>query len=215
MSNFSATDMATAAADGFRDGLAASCQRCKQPRAEAMSDLPKRLRIKASMIALGERIAWGSDTALMEEAADVIEALSASVENHQLHMLGMARDRDQLRAELSALKAQQEPVAWRVTGAGGLTVTPEYPKWAEDDSRLLIESLYTAPQQAPAQDVAERWTVACGDWRETLLAIHGERTGHIASGVPENAAHAIVKAHNAGLPELPAAHDKQSGVGRE
>lgn len=60
-----------------------------------MSDLPKRLRIKASMIALGERIAWGSDTALMEEAADAIEALKASIENHQLHMLGIARDRDQ------------------------------------------------------------------------------------------------------------------------
>lgn len=71
-----------------------------------MSDLPKRLRIKASMIALGERIAWGSDTALMEEAADVIEALSASVENHQLHMLGMARDRDQFRAMLAAAPAQ-------------------------------------------------------------------------------------------------------------
>ncbi len=79
-----------------------------------MSDLPKRLRIKASMIALGERIAWGSDTALMEEAADVIEALSASVENHQLHMLGMARDRDQLRAMLTAQPqasaAQSAPV---------------------------------------------------------------------------------------------------------
>ena len=67
-----------------------------------MSDLPKRLRIKASMIALGERIPWGSDTALMEEAADMIEALSASVENHQLHMLGMARERDQMRAMLTA-----------------------------------------------------------------------------------------------------------------
>lgn len=70
-----------------------------------MSDLPKRLRITASMIALGERIAWGSDTALMEEAADMIEALSASVENHQLHMLGMARERDQLRALLAAAPA--------------------------------------------------------------------------------------------------------------
>ena len=79
-----------------------------------MSDLPKRLRIKASMIALGERIPWGSDTALMEEAADMIEALSASVENHQLHMLGMARDRDQLRAMLTAQPqasaAQSAPV---------------------------------------------------------------------------------------------------------
>lgn len=74
-----------------------------------MSDLPKRLRIKASMIALGERIPWGSDTALMEEAADMIEALSASVENHQLHMLGIARERDQLRALLAA--APDQPAA--------------------------------------------------------------------------------------------------------
>ena len=46
-----------------------------------MSDLPRRLRIKASMIALGERIAWGSDTAIMEEAADMIEALSAAAQS--------------------------------------------------------------------------------------------------------------------------------------
>ena len=38
-----------------------------------------------------------------------------------------------------------EAVAWRVTGAGGLTVAAEYPRWAEDDSRLLIEPLYTHP----------------------------------------------------------------------
>lgn len=49
---------------------------------KAMSDLPKRLRIKASMIALGERIPWGSDTAIMEEAAEVIEALSAAAPAH-------------------------------------------------------------------------------------------------------------------------------------
>ena len=79
-----------------------------------MSDLPKRLRIKASMIALGERIPWGSDTALMEEAADMIEALSASIENHQLHMLGMARDRDQLRATLDA-QPQSAPAGERET----------------------------------------------------------------------------------------------------
>lgn len=60
-------------------------------------------------------------------------------------------------AKPAVAPAQQvghEPVAWRVTGAGGITVTPEYPKWAEADSRLLIESLYTAPQPAPAQDAA-------------------------------------------------------------
>lgn len=40
-----------------------------------MSDLPKRLRITAGMIQLGERIAWGSDAEIMEEAADEIDDL--------------------------------------------------------------------------------------------------------------------------------------------
>ena len=44
-----------------------------------MSDLPKRLRIKASMIQLGERIAWGSETELMHEAADRIAELESQL----------------------------------------------------------------------------------------------------------------------------------------
>lgn len=44
-----------------------------------MSDLPKKLRIKAGMIDMGERIAWGSETALMEHAATHIEQLEARV----------------------------------------------------------------------------------------------------------------------------------------
>jgi hypothetical protein len=45
-----------------------------------MSDLKDRLKSKADMISLGERIAWGSDTALMLEAAECIEQLEASNE---------------------------------------------------------------------------------------------------------------------------------------
>lgn len=44
---------------------------------QEMGDLIKRLRIKAGMIELGELIAWGSDAALMREAADVLEVLAA------------------------------------------------------------------------------------------------------------------------------------------
>ena len=40
-----------------------------------MSKLVNRLRIKAGVMEMGERIAWGSDTALMREAADRIEEL--------------------------------------------------------------------------------------------------------------------------------------------
>lgn len=39
-----------------------------------MSDLVKRLNIKAGVMEMGELIAWGSDTALMREAAASIEA---------------------------------------------------------------------------------------------------------------------------------------------
>lgn len=39
------------------------------------STLPQKLRMKADMINMGERIAWGSETALMFEAADYIESL--------------------------------------------------------------------------------------------------------------------------------------------
>lgn len=44
-----------------------------------MSELTKKLRIKAGMINLGERIEWGSETALMETAADRIDHLEAEL----------------------------------------------------------------------------------------------------------------------------------------
>ena len=38
-----------------------------------------------------------------------------------------------------------EAVAWRVTGRDGLTVTAQYPEWAEADCLLTITPLYTHP----------------------------------------------------------------------
>jgi uncharacterized protein YbgA (DUF1722 family) len=46
-----------------------------------MSDLVKRLTIKAGVIEMGEKIAWGSDTALMREAAARIEELQSAFDN--------------------------------------------------------------------------------------------------------------------------------------
>jgi hypothetical protein len=40
-----------------------------------MSELVARLEIKSGMMKMGEKIAWGSDTALMDEAAARITAL--------------------------------------------------------------------------------------------------------------------------------------------
>ncbi len=42
--------------------------------------LPEQLRIKAGMIEMGEKIAWGSDTELMRKAADKIEMLNKKIE---------------------------------------------------------------------------------------------------------------------------------------
>ena len=41
--------------------------------------LSEQLRIKAGMMQMGEKIAWGSDTALMEQAATEIDRLKAQL----------------------------------------------------------------------------------------------------------------------------------------
>ena len=75
-------------------------------------------------------------------------------------------------------------------------------------SRLRAAEIDAAHDQGEVQG-RERWTVMCGHWQDTTLAIHGERTGHIASGIDEGAAHAIVNAHNEGLPPIAAASTEQ------
>jgi len=41
--------------------------------------VPARLRIVSAMISMGERISWGQETSLMDEAADRIEQLEAAI----------------------------------------------------------------------------------------------------------------------------------------
>lgn len=45
---------------------------------DELVEMAKRLRMKADMINMGERIQWGSETAVMYEAADYIDALLAT-----------------------------------------------------------------------------------------------------------------------------------------
>ncbi len=44
-----------------------------------MKTLQEQLRIKAGIMEMGEKIAWGSDTSLMRLAADKIEALEVAL----------------------------------------------------------------------------------------------------------------------------------------
>lgn len=45
-----------------------------------MKTLQDRLHIKAGMISLGERITWGSDSAIMQEVAEALTAKDAEIE---------------------------------------------------------------------------------------------------------------------------------------
>jgi hypothetical protein len=47
---------------------------CKREASTEPSALVKQLRITAAMLTMGERIAWGSDAALMNQAADALDA---------------------------------------------------------------------------------------------------------------------------------------------
>ena len=77
-----------------------------------MKDIKDRLKTKAAMISLGEHIAWGSDTALMLEAAECIDQLEASneklaaeVTNWKISMGTAIEERDETNAELEAENA--------------------------------------------------------------------------------------------------------------
>lgn len=87
-------------------------------------------------------------------------------------------------------------------------------QWAGTEGAVVNQKITTEEPQPAAQDQGEvqsreRWTVVCGHWQDTTLAIHGERTGHIASGIDEDAARAIINAHNEGLPPIVAASTGQ------
>ena len=80
-----------------------------------MSDLAKQLDVKAGLMEMGERIAWGSDTAIMRQAARTIEAkekriaeLEAEV-NEQARLLGESGSTEaRLNTRIALLEAAAE-----------------------------------------------------------------------------------------------------------
>ncbi|KWV78070.1 hypothetical protein PFLL34_04595 [Pseudomonas fluorescens] len=85
-----------------------------------------------------------------------LRALLAEIYNHH----GTTTDHcDRIRPllmEAPAAQPQGEPLAWRVTGRGGLTVTPQYPKWAVGERGLTITPLYAEPPASVAEQLIER-----------------------------------------------------------
>lgn len=140
------------------------------------------------------------------------ERLARQVKHWQDLSVANRNVADEALAELSVLKEQQvgqEPVAWRYTSAQSPLSRPEkkwhyqetFPKW--DDRKVCeigqLQALYTAPQPAPAQDVAGL-VKRCMD----------EEAAHWTGDSRQAVRLALDDAYARVLIAL-AAHDKQSG----
>jgi NTP pyrophosphatase (non-canonical NTP hydrolase) len=72
-------------------------------RQASAGDTEKQLRIKAQMIHMGEKIAWGSDSDIMEKAADALAAKDAEIErlkrelDHETRRAMIAEERERHR----------------------------------------------------------------------------------------------------------------------
>lgn len=88
-----------------------------------MSDLAKRLEIKASMIELCERIECGSDSAIMREAATELRRLTAERDElFEAMQHPSYEEKNRLRAELAAQKRRAETAEQALADLG---MTPE------------------------------------------------------------------------------------------
>jgi len=83
------------------------------------AELKARISIKADMIQLGEKIEWGSDSAIMREAAAAIDALE--------------RERDEAEARVKRLEKALRPFA-----DIGIGSNPEYQPMIRLDREAIL-----------------------------------------------------------------------------
>lgn len=182
MSDFSAVDMTTAAAQGFRDGVTSV----------ANSAIPNNQDASAAQ---GQQV----------------ECQECERKQKEIDLLWSDRRKDadlihQLRTELSALKAQQvgqEP-AGEVhlrTGGGISLLHVELAQPLPPGTKL-----YTAPQPAPDQDVAGLVEALKTIYDEDYQAPHDSTDGEIK----ESMKRCIFRIRRI-VKDALAAHDKQSG----
>ena len=121
---------------------------------EALARLRTDLRVKAAMINMGESIAWGSETALMDAAADCNDALSAALTQSRAEtaaVIEQARNAVASVHEWSPyIAGSKESKAW-ITGHIGAT------KRADEAIRAL-----TTPDQSSALAAIESAAEARG-----------------------------------------------------
>jgi hypothetical protein len=104
-------------------------------------DLIGRAEIKAAMIEMGEKIAWGSDSAIIRELAAALKAAEADLKDEQescgrhYDMLQRVRTRaEQAEADLAAARAEIERLkeGLRPFAEAANFVAENHPGWDHD-----------------------------------------------------------------------------------
>lgn len=116
--------------------------------------LPQRLRTKADMIHMGEKIAWGSETALMFEAADALEAATQELESlkHDIERQIAIANAEANEAE-KFRRAMIEAVIPLEAIVGGGTLglhSPDLQQGIRDAITAVRAALDHAPSEYPA-----------------------------------------------------------------
>lgn len=131
-----------------------------------MIDLTKKLRITAGVINMGGRIAWGSDTALMEEAADLIEEQQKRItelEQEQDADIELIVNRQSKITELTATVERLKKACELARDNHGkmLLTDPPQEAWKVNQvTARLVEAIAATPQQSLAGHDAEVARVA-------------------------------------------------------
>lgn len=128
-----------------------------------MSDLVKRLRIKAGMIEMGERIERGSDTALMREAAD---ALDDAVPDH---IADAGKVASEIHTQLAGLRGILWSPDWRTSQA----------REEMSDITSEIERIILAPQPAEQQPDVAQLVEALEKARDAIASLTKDALGNV------------------------------------
>lgn len=206
---YTAVAMATAAAQGFRDGQAAVEQAPAQDGWRIDTSTGREILVYKNCSVIEEedaRFVLSLIAAHHSKAATPHTEQRAELPPFAEQVLGKLRRVDECFSE--GVDADVDRVWFDLLTDLQLLAVAGRHRWVitqQGRDALAAPIAQTAPQP-------ERWQAACGDWRETSVAIHGEKSGYITCGIPEDKAHAIIKAHNSGLSDECAALSAQGAV---
>lgn len=131
-----------------------------------MTDIVNRLRIKADMIELGDKIPYGSDSSVMREAADEIERL-----REELYEI-----------KLAAAGGEDAP------GAANMVTAKDVEKWVIkycEEMERLREALRPFADRAAAYDPPENDDAESDWWNNNRPTIGDLRKARSALGEKE------------------------------